>query len=43
MDEANKGLGEDPCSAMGVLYGPVATRDYCKCSRLHHKSQKTKL
>lgn len=30
-DEANKDLGEDQSSAMGVVYGcAVATLDYCK-------------
>lgn len=29
-NEANKGLEEDQSSAVSVLYGPVATWDYCK-------------
>lgn len=42
-DEANKDLGEDQSSTMGVLYGPVATLDYCKSAWLHHKSMENQI
>lgn len=29
-EELSKGLGEDQSSAVGVLYGPGATCDYCE-------------
>lgn len=29
-DDANKDFGEDQRSTICVLYGPVATWDYCK-------------
>lgn len=43
-DEANKDLGEDQSSAMGVVYGcAVATLDYCKSAWLHHKSMENQI